>query len=71
MTMKSTLKAILGGAVIAILAAGCIDDPVQVGRIENRAGGYKVSQRPSSCQHTPQRHVPVDITPSTRSSVCT
>ncbi len=38
MTMKSTLKAILGSATIALVAAGCIDDPVQVGRIEDRAG---------------------------------
>ncbi len=38
MTMKSILKAILGSAAIAIIAAGCIDDSVQVGRIEDRAG---------------------------------
>ena len=38
MTLKSILKAILGSAAIAVIAAGCIDDPVQVGGIENRAG---------------------------------
>ena len=32
--------------------------------------GVQVSQRPSSRQHMPQRHVRVDITPSMRSSAC-